>query len=228
MTTTATDLTVDVWPGLTPRLLRPAPVPRSSPVRRVPVATSIRGSRPAARRGVRSGLLGRGGAAFPLAVKLTHRARRRAGAAAQTVVIANGEEGEPASVKDRWLLRHRPHLVLDGCAWPRRSSVPGVATSTFPTRTRPPRCESALAASPPSGHGTAAGQRGDRRPRLHRRRGDPRRCGGINGGPAKPTDKPPRAFEEGVGGCPTLVSNVETLANLPFILRHGPAERSGA
>ena len=43
----------------------------------------------------------------------------------------------------------------------------------------------------------------------------------INGGPAKPTDKPPRPFEQGVGGHPTLVSNVETLANLPFVLRHG-------
>jgi NADH:ubiquinone oxidoreductase subunit F (NADH-binding) len=43
----------------------------------------------------------------------------------------------------------------------------------------------------------------------------------INGGPAKPTDKPPRPFEKGIGGHPTLVSNVETLANLPFVLRHG-------
>jgi len=43
----------------------------------------------------------------------------------------------------------------------------------------------------------------------------------INGGPAKPTDKPPRPFEHGVGGQPTLVSNVETLANLPYVLRHG-------
>ncbi len=46
----------------------------------------------------------------------------------------------------------------------------------------------------------------------------------INGGPAKPTDKPPRPFEEGVGGAPTLVSNVETLANLPYIHAHGAAE----
>ena len=43
----------------------------------------------------------------------------------------------------------------------------------------------------------------------------------LNGGPAKPTDKPPRPFEEGVAGLPTLVSNVETLANLPFVHRHG-------
>ena len=45
----------------------------------------------------------------------------------------------------------------------------------------------------------------------------------LNGGPAKPTDKPPRPFEEGVGGLPTLVSNVETLANLPYLQRHGAA-----
>ena len=46
----------------------------------------------------------------------------------------------------------------------------------------------------------------------------------LNGGPAKPTDKPPRPFEAGVGGRPTLVSNVETLANLPYLQSHGSAE----
>jgi NADH:ubiquinone oxidoreductase subunit F (NADH-binding) len=44
----------------------------------------------------------------------------------------------------------------------------------------------------------------------------------LNGGPAKPSDKPPRPFESGVDGLPTLVSNVETLANLPFLAAHGP------
>jgi NADH:ubiquinone oxidoreductase subunit F (NADH-binding) len=45
----------------------------------------------------------------------------------------------------------------------------------------------------------------------------------INGGPVKPTDKPPRPFQKGVDGRPTLVSNVETLANLPFLQEHGAA-----
>ena len=110
-----TALTVAAAPGITPRLLRlPATVETHS-------AYAAAGGYAAARRPSRrcsseveqSGLLGRGGAAFPLGVKLrTVRAAHLRGH--ETVVVANGEEGEPASVKDRWLLRHRPHLVLDG------------------------------------------------------------------------------------------------------------------
>ena len=44
----------------------------------------------------------------------------------------------------------------------------------------------------------------------------------LNGGAAKPTFAPPRPFERGVGGRPTLVQNVETLANVALIARHGP------
>ena len=112
----ATRLTLSVWPGLQPRLLQvlgdgdcedPAAYTQAGGYQELADPDSLLDHVD------RSGLLGRGGAAFPLAVKL--RTVRDAGrGAGGTAVLANGEEGEPASVKDRWLLRHRPHLVLDG------------------------------------------------------------------------------------------------------------------
>ena len=58
-----------------------------------------------------SGLLGRGGAGFPVARKWATVAERGEGRA---VVLANGAEGEPLSAKDRAIMTLRPHLVLDG------------------------------------------------------------------------------------------------------------------
>ena len=213
----ATDLTVATWPGTAPRLLRAAGVEE---LRR------LRSRRRLSSRSTdpdelldevdRSGLLGRGGAAFPLAVKLrTVRDAGRRGS--QTVVLANGEEGEPASVKDRWLLRNRPHLVLDGVRLGgAHRGCRRRRTSTSRTSSAPKHSEHALAAADTDlpvtvvtvDAGYVAGE-------------ETAAVRAINGGPAKPTDKPPRPFEQGVGGHPTLVSNVETLANLPFVLRHG-------
>ena len=50
----------------------------------------------------------------------------------------------------------------------------------------------------------------------------------LNGGPAKPTFTPPRPFERGVRGAPTLVQNVETLAHMALIARSGPRVVPGA
>src|SRR6202047_2079334 len=166
-----------------------------------------------------SGLAGRGGAAFPLAVKLrTVRDNgRRAGG---TVAVANGEEGEPASIKDRWLLRNRPHLVLDGLRLA-AAIVAGDRAHVYVSDPESARSVetalSELGACPLGGISVAV------------RVVDPGYIAGeetaavraLNGGPVKPTDKPPRPFEVGVDGRPTLVSNVETLANLPYIQQHG-------
>lgn len=65
-----------------------------------------------------SGVLGRGGAGFPVGKKWRALAERRGGTA---VVVANGAEGELASWKDRVLMAHRPHLVLDGAELAARS-----------------------------------------------------------------------------------------------------------
>ncbi|MFC9293771.1 NADH-ubiquinone oxidoreductase-F iron-sulfur binding region domain-containing protein [Streptomyces sp. NPDC057011] len=163
-----------------------------------------------------SGLRGRGGAGFPAAVKLRSvRGRGRA-----PVVVANGEEGEPGSAKDRWLLRARPHLVLDGLA--RAAAVTG-AVRGFVYLSDPAAAESvgrALADHPPplpvdvveTGHAYVAGEE----TAVVRR---------IDGGPALPTAKPPRPYEQGVGGAPTLVSNVETLARIALIAARPGARR---
>src|SRR4051812_30192942 len=109
--TTTTALTVAAWSGIEPRLLRQGDEDYTQYCNQggyQPVdADQLLGEVDL------SGLLGRGGAAFPLAVKVraVRDNGRRCGGA---VAVANGEEGEPASIKDRWLLRHRPHLVLDG------------------------------------------------------------------------------------------------------------------
>jgi NADH:ubiquinone oxidoreductase subunit F (NADH-binding) len=161
-----------------------------------------------------SGLTGRGGAGFPTATKLRAVARGRV-----PVVVANGTEGEPASSKDKALLAADPQLVIDGAVTAAR--LVG-AEEVF------------LAAGRADGHGLAALERAvaERRGRdgsiaLRAVAAPDRFVAGeesalvnfLNGGPAKPTvDRP---FERGMHGRPTLVQNVETLANVALIARHG-------
>ena len=63
-----------------------------------------------------AGLRGRGGAAFPVAIKMRAVAEGagRAPIGKRPIVLANASEGEPASRKDRLLLESLPHLVIDG------------------------------------------------------------------------------------------------------------------
>ncbi|MBW0011591.1 NADH-ubiquinone oxidoreductase-F iron-sulfur binding region domain-containing protein [Mycobacterium sp.] len=166
----------------------------------------------------RGGLQGRGGAAFPLAVKLraVRDNGRRAGGC---VVVANGEEGEPASIKDRWLLRHRPHLVLDGL---RLAAAVVAADRAYVYVSDAESARSVENALTEHAFGNLTIELFEVEPGYIAGE-ETAVTRAINGGPVKPTDKPPRPFQQGVGGLPTLVSNVETLANLPFLQRHGSA-----
>ncbi|NLU62986.1 NADH dehydrogenase subunit F [Rhodococcus sp. HNM0563] len=165
-----------------------------------------------------SGLRGRGGAGFPAHRKFA----AVASAPGDCVVVANGHEGEPASAKDRWLLTHRPHLVLDGllvAAAVTGASDAIVYVSDPELREIVDRAVSEITAAglvPAevtvrthlAEHTYVAGE-------------ESAVCRSINGFPAKPTSKPPRPFESGVRGLPTLINNVETLAHVAWIRRHG-------
>jgi NADH:ubiquinone oxidoreductase subunit F (NADH-binding) len=216
--TATTDLAVTVWPGIEPRLLRQGAEDYTD-------YRSAGGYQPLEDpdhllgQVDLSGLLGRGGAAFPLAVKL-QTVRDNGATAGGAVVIANGEEGEPASVKDRWLLRNRPHLVLDGL---RLAAQMVRAERAYVYVSDPAAAQAVTTALDAIEREVLAGLS------ITVLTVDPGYVAGeetaavraINGGPAKPTDKPPRPFEEGVGRLPTMVSNVETLALIPFLHRHG-------
>ena len=158
-----------------------------------------------------SGLRGRGGAGFPAATKL--RAVRDIGreTGRAPVVVAN-EEGEPGSVKDRWLLRQRPGLVLRGLlhAVAITGADRGYVYVSDPAGAHAVR--HAVREAAPSvpieivevEHTYVAGEE----TAVVRR---------IDGGPALPRAKPPRPFESGVGAAPTLVANVETLARIALL-----------
>ncbi len=164
-----------------------------------------------------SGLLGRGGAGFPTGCRWRAIAERSDGRA---VVVANGAEGEPASLKDRTLMTHRPHLVIDGAVLAADAigadeivfyigEEHGTAARAIEraVRERPVELDRPIRlVKAPSGYVA-----GEASAAVHV----------LNGGDARPTTTPPRVSEQGVGGRPTLVQNVESLAYAALIARFG-------
>lgn len=171
-----------------------------------------------------AGLLGRGGAGFPVGRKWASVAGRAKGDA---VVLANGAEGEPLSHKDRVLMAARPHLILDGldlaaeAVGARRAVLyvgsehiearsaleRALAERSADRRSAIPRVPISIVAPPVSyiaGEESAA---------VHF----------VNAGDPRPTTVPPRPYEKGVAGKSTLVQNVESLAQAALIARYGDA-----
>jgi NADH:ubiquinone oxidoreductase subunit F (NADH-binding) len=164
-----------------------------------------------------SGILGRGGAGFPVGTKWRALADRSGGRAA---VVVNGAEGEPASAKDRVLMVLRPHLVIDGAALAaeaiganrihvyvgsEHTAAVAAMRSAIAERQPAVRPHMHLVEAPVgyvAGEATAA---------VHY----------INSRDARPTTTPPRMSVRGVAGRPTLVQNVESLAYAALIARSG-------
>jgi NADH:ubiquinone oxidoreductase subunit F (NADH-binding) len=163
----------------------------------------------------RSGLRGRGGADFPTARKLRAVAgRRRVGP-----VVVNGSETEPASAKDRLLLARLPHLVLDGAVL--AAGAVGASEVIVKVGSGTDGVSDALQA--------AVGARSGDRVRVTVVGGPDGYVTGeesavvhyLNSEVAKPTFVPPRPFERGVRGRPTLIQNPETLAQIALVARFG-------
>jgi NADH:ubiquinone oxidoreductase subunit F (NADH-binding) len=171
-------------------------------------------------------LRGRGGAAFPTVTKLRAVASAAAGGS-PTRAVANGAEGEPLSYKDRYLMRFRPHAVLDGLLLAANAVSADVA---FVYVADPhARASMTAAAAELDAHREAG-------PQLRIFAAQDTYVAGeesavvrsIETGVARPTDKPPRPYQVGVDGVPTLILNVETLAWLAHSLRSDtPAVRHG-
>ena len=169
----------------------------------------------------RSGLTGRGGASFPTATKM----RAVAGARGRAIVVANGAEGEPASLKDRTLMETLPHLVLDGglVAAEAVGADELIVCACESAGASVEALELAIAERSRELSGAGGGPKvtlvsvpshyvaGQETALLHY----------LGGGPAKPTFTPPMPFEQGLRRRPTLVNNAETLAHLALIARHG-------
>ncbi len=176
-----------------------------------------------------SGLRGRGGAGFPTGMKWSFMPKKSDGR--PQFLVVNADEGEPGTCKDRDMMRHDPHKLLEGCL------LAGFAM----------RCQAAyiyirgelireaevLQAAIDEAYDAgligknACGSGYDFDIFVHRGAGA-YICGeemalieSLEGKPGKPRLKPPFPAASGVWGCPTTVNNVETIAVAPAILRRG-------
>ncbi|HSD29021.1 MAG TPA: NAD(P)H-dependent oxidoreductase subunit E [Vicinamibacteria bacterium] len=176
-----------------------------------------------------AGLLGRGGAYFPAAVKWEGC---RAARGAPKYLVANGEEGEPGIFKDRHLMEADPHRLLEGmllAAYAAGASR-GILYIHGEAGLSAERCAGAVREA------HAAGVLGSRvlgtdfAFEVEIRRG----AGGfvlgeetallesIEGKRAMPRPKPPFPVDVGVHGQPTVINNVETLSAVPLIVGGRP------
>jgi len=173
-------------------------------------------------------LRGRGGAGFPAGVKW--------GFVPKTVdkpkyLCVNADEGEPGTFKDRYIMTHNPHLLLEGIII--SSYCVGIHTAYIYIRGEYEvialRLEEAIAEAYAKGYlgKDILGSGFDLDVYVHRGAGA-YICGeetalleSLEGKRGNPRLKPPFPASIGLFKCPTVINNIETLANVPLIILNG-------
>lgn len=177
-----------------------------------------------------SGLRGRGGAGFPTGLKWSFMPKQSDGRPHYLVV--NADESEPGTCKDREIMRHDPHLLVEGCLI--ASFAMGANAAYIYVRGEFIREREHLQAAVDQAyeakligkdnihgypfdlyvhHGAGAYICGEETALLE----------SLEGKKGQPRLKPPFPANVGLYGCPTTVNNVESIAVAPDILRRGAA-----
>ncbi len=177
-----------------------------------------------------SGLRGRGGAGFPTGLKWSFMPKESPDGRPSYLVI-NADESEPGTCKDREILRHDPHKLLEGALI--AGFAMGAHTAFIYVRGEFFHESSELLKAVEEAYDAgllgknAAGSGWDFDVIIHRGAGA-YICGeetalieSLEGNKGQPRNKPPFPAMAGLYSCPTTVNNVETIAVVPTILRRG-------
>jgi len=175
-----------------------------------------------------SELRGRGGAGFPVGRKWRSAASRPA---AEKFIIANADEGDAGAYVDRFLLEDDPHAVIEGMLI--AAHAVGATKGWIYLRSEYPAAKSILENALTEARRTGllgkdtlgAGRSFDIQIHVG---GGSYVCGeetalirSIEGRRPEVMARPPYATERGLFGKPTVINNVETLVNVPWIIEHG-------
>jgi len=176
-----------------------------------------------------SGLRGRGGAGFPTGLKWSFMPKESDGR--PHYLLVNADEGEPGTCKDRDIIRHDPHKLIEGCLI--AGFAMGAETAYIYIRGEffheANRLEAAIQEARDAGligkDSCGSGWKFD----IHLHRGmGAYICGeetalieSLEGKKGQPRLKPPFPAASGIYGCPSTVQNVESIAVVPDIMRRG-------
>lgn len=177
-----------------------------------------------------SGLRGRGGAGFPTGLKWSFMPKQSDGRPSYLVV--NADESEPGTCKDRDILRHDPHTLVEGCLL--AGFAMGAVAAYIYVRGEFIREREALQRAIDEAYEAKLIGKGNKNGYdfdiyVHHGAGA-YICGeetalleSLEGKKGQPRLKPPFPANVGLYGCPTTVNNVESIAVAPTILRRGAA-----